>query len=401
MGFSSYGDHWRNLRRLTTIELFSSSRLATFSGIRTEEVRSLLKQLFQDYSEWELIKVQLTSKLTELTFNIVMRIIAGKRLYGKDTDSEEARLFHDLIREMESLRSSANLNDYFPVLQWMDFGGVEKKMKTLMKKMDRFLQDLVDEHQRARSESISSGNLSVSSKQSRNMTLIDILLSLKETDPEFYTNQTIKGVIMTILTAGTQTSAATMEWAISLLLSHPEAMRKVYADIDASVGRDRLLDETDVPNLGYLQNVINETFRLFPPAPLLLPHESTADCTVCGFHVPRGTMLLVNTWSMNRDPKIWKEPATFMPERFEGGEGTEGYKLLPFGAGRRACPGAGLAKRVIGLTLGALIQSFEWEKVSKEEIDMAEGTGLTMPKAQPLEALCKPRKHMIHLLSTL
>lgn len=186
---------------------------------------------------------------------------------------------------------------------------------------------------------------------------------------------------------------------MSLLLNHPEVMQKAFAEIDAVVGQDHLLDETDVPKLSHLRNIINETFRLFPPAPLLLPHESSMDCTVCGFHVPKGTMLLVNIWSINRDPKLWVEPTKFMPERFESVEEGEGYKLLPFGAGRRACPGASLAKRVIGLTLGALIQNFEWERASKEEINMIEGTGLTMPRADPLEVLCRPRQAMINLLS--
>lgn len=209
-----------------------------------------------------------------------------------------------------------------------------------------------------------------------------------------------KNYSQSTLTAGSQTSAATLEWAMSLLLTHPEALHKAFVEIEAVVGLDHLIDETDVSKLSYLQNIMNETFRLFPPAPLLLPHESSADCRVCGFHVPRGTMLLVNIWSMNRNHKLWEDPTKFMPERFEGAEG-EGYKLLPFGAGRRACPGAGLAKRVIGLTLGCLIQSFEWERFSKEEINMKEGTGLTMPRAVPLEAKYRPRKAMIGLLSSL
>ncbi|XP_050218836.1 cytochrome P450 81Q32-like isoform X1 [Mercurialis annua] len=401
MGSCNYGDHWRNLRRLTTIELFSTSRTASFSGIRTEEVRSLLKQLFLN-SKGESSKVSLTSKFLELTFNNMMRMIAGKCYYGKNVIDQDGELLQEILKETEALRGSSNLYDYFPVLRWVDYQGVEKKMLRLKKKMDSFLQDLIEEHRRARAETESSAtlNLHKASNQKLDMTLIDVMLSLKETEPEFYTDQTIKGVILTILTAGSQTSAATLEWAMSLLLNHPEALQKAVAEIDVVVGIDKLLSETDVQKLSFLQNVINETFRLFPTAPLLLPHESSADCTVCGYDVARGTLLLVNTWSMNRNPKLWEDPEKFMPERFEGGEGEEN-KLLPFGAGRRACPGAGLAKRVISLTLGSLIQSFEWERVCKEEINMEEGTGLTMPKAIPLEAFCKPRQAMVNLLSTL
>lgn len=399
MGFSSYGEHWRNLRRLTTIELFSASRVASFSEIRKEEVQLLLKQLFRDSSKQQ-AKAGLTASFMELTFNVMMRMIAGKRYYGKEVVDEEARQFHNIIKEMEALRGSSNMNDFFPVLQWIDFQGLEKRMMGLKKKMDKFLQDLIEEHQKVRSQSSQSTKITGLGNQKRNMTLIDVMLSLKETEPEFYTDQTIKGVIMSTLTAGSQTSAATLEWAMSLLLNNPETMQKAFEEIDAIVGTEHILDEVDVTKLNYLQNIINETFRLFPPAPLLLPHESSEDCTISGFHVPRGTMLLVNTWSIHRDTKLWVEPTKFMPERFEGGEG-EGYKLLPFGAGRRACPGAGLAKRIIGLTLGVLIQCFEWDRVSKEEINLTEGTGLTIPKAEPLEAVCRPRQSMVSLLSSM
>ncbi|KAJ8763248.1 hypothetical protein K2173_026149 [Erythroxylum novogranatense] len=393
IGFSPYGDHWRNLRRLTTVELFSNTRLGMFSGIRMEEVRLLLKQLLRDCSINGTSKVvDMTAKLTEVAFNIAMRTIAGKRYYGKEADHKDEREFQSITREMEKLRGSSNINDYLAVLQWVDYGGVEERMKALMKEFDRFLQNLIEELRRTK-------NVQSDTKQQRLLTLVDVMLSLKETEPEFYTDQTIKGVMLTTLTAGTQTSIATMEWAMSLLLNNPETLRKAYAEIDSVVGQNRLLDETDLPKLSYLQNVITETFRLFPPAPLLLPHESTADCIVDGFFVPQGTMLLVNTWSMNRDPKQWPEPEKFMPERFEGGE-DEGHKLLPFGAGRRACPGSGLAKRMIGLTLGSLIHCYEWERISKEMISMVEGTGLTMPKAHPLNALCKPRSGMTNILST-
>lgn len=215
-----------------------------------------------------------------------------------------------------------------------------------------------------------------------------------------------------MLLAGTETSAGTIEWAMALLLNHPEAMQKAWLEIHSNVGEDGLLDESDLPKLRYLNNIIDETFRLFPPVPLLLPHESSDDCTVCGFDVPRGTMLLVNTWALHRDPKLWENATSFMPERFESGGGDQSAtaassgegqnsKLLPFGAGRRACPGAVLGRRLVGLALGCLIQSFEWQRLSHDLVDLTEGTGLTMSKSEPLEALYKPRSGMIHILTKL
>ncbi|PON84718.1 Cytochrome P450, E-class, group I [Trema orientale] len=226
-----------------------------------------------------------------------------------------------------------------------------------------------------------------------------VLALLARSDPaDLRAEQPAGPPILTPL-AGTDTSAITIEWAMALLLNHPNAMQKVWVEIDSNVGRDCLVDDSDLPKLNYLQNVINQTIRLFPSVLVILPHESTHDCTISGFDIPKGTMLLVNAWTIHRGHKLWEDSTSFIPERF--GEGNEGYKLLPFGGGRRVCLGAVLGRRVVGLVLGSLIQSFEWGRIGPEAVDLAKGPGLTMPKAQPLEAMCKPRQAMIHILDNL
>ena len=201
-----------------------------------------------------------------------------------------------------------------------------------------------------------------------------------------------------LVAAGTDTSAETMEWAMALLLNHPEALKKAKAEIDTQVGHARLVTDHDLHDLHYFQNVIKETLRLFPAGPLLLPHESSKQCIVHGYSVPCGTILLVNAYAIQRDPQLWTNPSEFRPERFDKGEG-EGYKYIPFGSGRRRCPGEGLAMRTMGLTLGSLIQCFEWKRIGEKKVDMTEGLGLTMPKAKPLEALYKPYGNMVDVLS--
>lgn len=185
---------------------------------------------------------------------------------------------------------------------------------------------------------------------------------------------------------------------MSLLLNHPEVLEKAKAEIDDHVGKDRLVDEADLPKLKYLQSIISETLRLYPAGPMLVPHESSDDCTIAGLHIPRGTMLLVNAWAIHRDPLLWEDPESFKPERFEGVQ-VESWKLLPFGMGRRACPGSGLAQRVVGLALASLVQCFEWKRVSEEVVDLTEGKGLTMPKAEPLMARCEARDIFHKVLS--
>ena len=204
--------------------------------------------------------------------------------------------------------------------------------------------------------------------------------------------------VQVLLLAGTDTSAVTLEWAITNLLNHPNILKKARDEIDSQIGEEKLIKESDVSKLHYLQSIISETLRLYPAAPLLVPHMSSADCTIGGYDVPNGTMLLVNAWAILRDPKVWDDATSFKPERFENGE-VEAHKLMPFGMGRRTCPGADLAQRTVSLTLGSLIQSFEWERVTTKEVDINEGSGITMPKAMPLEAMCKARPIMHKLLS--
>ncbi|WZZ46303.1 hypothetical protein YC2023_042562 [Brassica napus] len=190
--------------------------------------------------------------------------------------------------------------------------------------------------------------------------------------------------------AGTDTSAVTLEWAMACLLNHPESLEKAKQEIDEKIGQERLIDEPDLANLPYLQNILSETFRLYPAAPLLVPRSTTEDIKVGGYDVPRGTMVMVNAWAIHRDPSLWNEPEKFKPERFNIGEGGEDvHKLMPFGNGRRACPGVGLGQRIVTLALGSLIQCFDWEKVNGEMVDMTETPGMAMRKKEPLWALIK------------
>ncbi|XP_048335996.1 cytochrome P450 81Q32 isoform X2 [Ziziphus jujuba] len=379
-----YGDHWRNLRRIGSLEVFSSSRLNMFLGIRKDEVKRFLRKLSHN-SRQNFSKVEMKSSLTELTFNIVIRMVAGERYYGDDVtaDKEEAQNFREVIEELMLYGGTTNQGDFLPTLKWIGINGFERRIKKLAKKTDRLLQRLIEEHRR--------------NQGSRN-TMIDHLLSLQQSQPECYTDQIIKGFILTMLLAGSDTSAVTLEWAMSNLLNHPHILEKARAELDAQIGQQKLVDESDLPKLPYLLNIISETLRLYPAGPLLVPHYSSEHCTIGGYHIPRDTILVVNAWAIHRDPELWDGPESFKPERFEKGE-VEVYKHLPFGVGRRACPGIGLAQRVMRLTLASLIQCFEWERVSDKQVDMTGGKGLTMPKALPLEAMCKAREIMDDILS--
>ncbi|KAK4481533.1 hypothetical protein RD792_012434 [Penstemon davidsonii] len=386
VGAAPYGTLWKNLRRFTAMEIFSKARLNESLGVRKEEIKLLIKDLSnksslsQDFA----VKVEMKSKLSELSFNIVMRIVAGKRYFGDQVENyEEARNFRELIRGVAYLSGASNA-DFLPFL--IDYEGLEKRMMGLQREFDAFIQGLIDEHKKK----ICSSNDIIGRK-----TVIESMLELQQSEPEFYSDEIIKGIILVLLLAGTDTTAVTMEWAMDLLLNHPNVLKKARAELDYHVGHNCLVEEPDLSKLPYLQGIVNEALRLYPAVPLLVPRESSNDCTIGRFDVPSKTMLLVNAWSIHRDPKLWDDPESFKPERYDGLE-DEAYKLklIPFGLGRRRCPGAGLANREVALALASLIQCFEWERIDEELVNMDEGMGLSMPKAKPLEAMCRVREEM-------
>ncbi|KAB5574462.1 hypothetical protein DKX38_001656 [Salix brachista] len=200
-----------------------------------------------------------------------------------------------------------------------------------------------------------------------------------------------------MLLGGTETVATSLEWALANLLNHPRVLKKAKTELDTQVGY-HLIKESDFAKLQYLRCIISETLRLYRVGPLLVPLLASADCTIGGYDVPvmavrvfpAGTTLVVNAWAIHIDPTLWEDPTSFKPQRFESGR-VGAYNLIPFGMGRRACPGDGLANRMMTLTLGSLIQCFEWERVGKDKIDMTEKTGITMSKVEPLELMCKAR----------
>ncbi|KAJ6711287.1 FLAVONOID 3'-MONOOXYGENASE-RELATED [Salix purpurea] len=381
MGSTDYGDHWRNLRRISALEIFSTSRLTSLFSIRRDEVNILTRRLYR-VSSHGYAKVELRSMFFHLTSNVIMRMVAGKRYYGEDVkETVEARLFREILKEFIGYLAMIQVGDMIPILQWVDFTQDFKKLDRLNKRMDMFLQGLIDEHRHDRERN----------------TMINTFLTLQEQQPEYYTDEIIKGHILVMLLAGTETVATAMEWALANLLNHPRVLKKAKTELDTQVG-DHLIEESDFANLQYLRCIISETLRLYPVAPLLAPHVASTDCNIGGYDVPAGTTLFVNAWAIHRDPTLWDDPTSFNPERFESGR-VGAYNLIPFGMGRRACPGDGLANRMMTLTLGSLIQFFEWERVGDDKIDMTEKTGISMCKVDPLELMCKARPSLNVLLS--
>ncbi|KAL0361389.1 UNVERIFIED_CONTAM: cytochrome [Sesamum radiatum] len=374
LAWTSYGDHWRNLRKISSIEILSTNRLQLLHWIRVDEVKSTIRALNRASEQRRVVDMK--TVFFELTMNVVMRMIAGKRYYCENMEEvEEARRFREIVKETLRLGTS-NMGDFFPEL----VEGCKRRLKSYGGDDGEGGGDVVAE--------------------GKTKTMIEMLLTLQAKEPEYYTDALISSLMLVLLTAGTDSSAGSMEWALSLLLNHPHVLRKAQLEIDNHIGHDRLIDEADIAKLPYLRCIVNETLRLYPAGPFLFPRESSEQCTVGGYRVPAGTMLLVNVWAIHNDPNNWEDAREFKPERFQGLEGNrDGFKLTPFGSGRRGCPGEALAVRMVGFGLGSLIQCFDWERVEKELVDMTEGLGSSMPKAEPLMAYCRARPVTAKLLS--
>lgn len=194
----------------------------------------------------------------------------------------------------------------------------------------------------------------------------------------------------------------TVEWALSELLKQPQIIERATEELDSVIGNDCWVEEKDVQNLPYVEAIMKETMRMHPVAPMLVPRMSREDCTINGYDIPAGTRALVNVWTIGRDPEIWDCPNEFRPERFLGKNidvmGHD-FELLPFGAGRRMCPGYSLGLKVIQLTLANLLHGFKWrlpDLVTEKDLDMDEIFGLSTPRKVPLEAVVEPRlpKHV-------
>ncbi|KAL5780165.1 hypothetical protein ACOSQ2_010902 [Xanthoceras sorbifolium] len=365
-----YGNHWRNLRRFTALEIFSAKRLQMSSDIRTEEIRFMIKHLCKRSFEGVVLrKVNVKSFFYLLDFNIMLKMVAGKRCFEEeelDLDKTTKGKLDDLKETFGPFLNMA-LGDYFPYLRWLTYYGVEKQQMKTHKKRDAFIQALLD------------------ARQNKN-------------------NSCVCVCVCSMLVAGTHTTVVTLDLVVSQLMAHPEAFKKARDEIDNHVGDySRLLNDSDLFKLPYLHSIISKTLRL-GPLTILPARESSEDCTVGGYHIPRGTQLLVNAWAVHRDPALWIEPDRFKPERFLQSEEEKqgGCKFISFGLGRRVCPGEGLGMRVMGLSLGILIQYFEWEEVKDDSQVPIKKTNLNkQAEERPVNIIFRPREALTKVLAQL
>ncbi|KAJ4721024.1 putative Cytochrome P450 [Melia azedarach] len=376
--FSPYDEYWREIRKICVVHLLNSNRVQNFRPIREDEVSRMIEKISRSVVASK--PVNLSELMMSLTSTITCRLGFGKRY--EDEASERSR-FHALLNETQALFVSFFATDYFPFMGWVDkLTGMIGRLEKNFQEFDAFYQELIEEHldpKRAKADDHQED-------------IIDVLLQIRK-DRGFKIDLTfdhIKAVLMNVFVAGTDTSAATVVWAMTYLMKHPRVMEKVQQEVRTLAGNKGFVDEDDAQNLPYLKAVVKETMRLQPTVPLLVPRETIEHCNIEGYDIPSKTLVFVNTWAIGRDPEAWENPDEFYPERFIGSPidfKGQHYELIPFGAGRRICPGLYMGIAAVDLALANLLYKFDWEMpsgLSKEDFDFDVLPGITMHKKNVL-----------------
>ncbi|KAL0383721.1 UNVERIFIED_CONTAM: cytochrome [Sesamum calycinum] len=302
--FAPYGEYWRFMKKLCVSQLLGGQTLDMQQPIRRDEMKYLIDFLLAKAKAGE--SVNMGSEFTRMANNLISRMVMSQRCSEDEKEAVEVRR---LVLEINELTGKFNLSDYIWFCRNLDVQGIKKRLKVLHHRLD------------------------------------DLFIG------------------------GTDTSALSLEWGLSELINHPNVLRRAVQEIDSVVGKDRIVQESDLPRLPYLQAIVKETLRLHPPAPLI-PRESTEDSTISGYHIPANTRLFVSIWAVGRDPKYWEDALEFKPERFLQEDGSvkgqldvrgQNYHFLPFGTGRRGCPGTTLTLLLVQTALAAMIQCFDWK----------------------------------------
>ncbi|XP_075651134.1 strychnine-10-hydroxylase-like [Castanea sativa] len=393
IGFSPYGPFWRQVRKMATLEVLSNHRLETLKHIREAEVNDSIKEIHKLLVKNNKVFLEIERWLGYTALNVICRMVVGQRFGKAATKVENDRndQCRKALREFMDLSGEFVVSDALPYLRWLDVGGSEKAMKKTAKELD----DVAEEWLKAHKQRKISGGVK------EHQDFMDVMLSIVTDDDEtsnYDVDTIVKATCLALILAASDTSTITLTWALSLLLNNPETLTKSQEELDIHIGRERQVKESDMKNLVYLQAILKETMRLYPAAPLLVPHESMEDCTLVGYHVPAGTRLIVNLPKLHRDPNVWVDPNEFRPERFltthkDVDVRGQNFELIPFGSGRRMCPGISFALQVTQLTLATLLHAFEISSPSDEPVDMTEKGGLTNQKATPLDVYLTPRLH--------
>ncbi|KVI04739.1 cytochrome P450 [Cynara cardunculus var. scolymus] len=350
--WSECNERWKTLRTICRAEMFSNKAIESHSRLREEKVGDMLDFLRSKQGQM----VNIGEVVYTTVFNSISGILFSKDLLDlKDENEACGGLKKSLEKVLEHL-GKTDLSDFYPIFRSLDLQGISKGFTKHSKELFSIWEVMIKER---RSQIASS---TWSSEDARSF--LDRLI-----ENEFSDSQ-INQLLNELFIAGTDTTTTTLEWAMAELLRNKEARSKLEQELRKEINYDKIT-ESQISKLSYLQACIKETLRLHAPGPFLIPHRAFQTCEVMGYTIPENTELFINIWGISRDPKIWDDPLSFKPERFLGANLdfiSQDFKFIPFGAGRRMCPGLPSAIKSIELILATLIHGFNWVLPNGEDL---------------------------------
>ncbi|PIM99258.1 Cytochrome P450 CYP2 subfamily [Handroanthus impetiginosus] len=371
VAFSQCGNYWREVRSICVLQLLSNKKVQSYRHVREQETSIMIEKIRQMGSS--LLVVNLSDMFVSVSNDIVCRVALGRK-YGEDGK------FKKFLGEFVELLGEYSVGDHIPCLGWIDWvSGLNGKVKKVAKLFDEFLEGVIEEHREQR-------------KRDVDLDFVDILLDFqRENEGSFLADDdAIKAIILDMFGAGIDTTSSVLEWTMAELIKNPKTL-KVLQDEVREVARGKVeVTEDDLDKMHYLKAVIKESLRLHTPVPTLVPRQSTHDTKVLGYDFAAGTQVMINAWAIARDPSLWENPDEFHPERFlDTNIDFRGFnfELIPFGAGRRGCPGIAFAMANNELVLANLVHKFNFGLPNgerEEDLDMSEVKGMTVHKKLPL-----------------
>ncbi|KAF2291809.1 hypothetical protein GH714_035691 [Hevea brasiliensis] len=371
VAFTPYGDYWREMRKICVLELFSAKRVQSFQFVREEEIDLLIDSIYKSSSS--ATAVDLSEKTLSLTANITCRVAFGKGFQERGLSHER---FQEVIHEGLAMLGSFSAADFFPYVGWIvdRLTGLHARLERNFQEFDVFYQKVIDDH-------IQKGT-----KEPGQEDIIDVLLRLERFQTESGTIQFSEDHIKAIL----MDSDYEISLSFVLACKTPQSYEKSTRRNQNLRWNKRKVSESDIEKLGYFKMVVMETLRLHPPGTLLIPRETMSQFSINGYEIQPKTRIQVNVWAIGRDPKIWRNPEEFFPERFIDNPidfKGQNFEMLPFGGGRRGCPGIVMGLATVELALANLLFCFDWKlpfDMKVEDINMEEAAGLTVYKKASL-----------------
>ncbi|KAL1812599.1 hypothetical protein ACET3Z_022664 [Daucus carota] len=384
VAWSPVGNQWRNLRKIMSTYIFATSKLDANHHLRTNKVQELVGYVTKCSESGEAVDIGCAAFQTAL--NLLSNTMFSKDMadpyHGSDTKE-----FKDTVWNIMKEAGTPNFVDYFPILRSFDPQGIKRRSTVGFGKLIKLFDGMVNE----RLELKKLGD----SEDSPSTDVLDELLKLLRTNE--IEKRHANHLLTDLFLAGTDTTSSTVEWTMAEVLRKPETvLAKTKAELNQVIGKGKIVEEADISKLTYLQCIVKETLRLHPAAPFLLPRQVTEDVELSGYIIPKNSQVMVNVWALGRDPTLWENPLSFHPERFMDSKVDvygHDFELIPFGTGRRKCPGLPLAVRMVPIMVGSLINCFEWKLeggIAPGDLDMEDKFGITLAKLHPLRAVAVP-----------